>query len=56
MDSVTGKIFEKTFESITEKGINTNKSYNQKIQVILLNEVYFSSSNVSTDTTFIVKD
>ena len=50
------KYLKKHLKSITEKGINTNKSYNQKIQVILLNEVYFSSSNVSTDTTFIVKD
>ena len=28
----------------------------QKIQVIRRNQVYFSSSNVSTDTTVIVKD
>ena len=56
MDSVTGKIFEKRLKIITEKGINTNKSYKQKIQVIRLNQVYFSSSNVSTDTTVIVKD
>ena len=32
-------------------------SYKQKIiQVIRRNQVYFSSSNVSTDTTVIVKD
>ena len=54
--SLREKYLKKHLKSITEKGKNTNKSYNQKIQVILLNEVYFSSSNVSTDTTFIVKD
>ena len=31
-------------------------SYKQEIQVIQPNQVYFSSSNVSTDTTVIVKD
>ena len=31
-------------------------SYKQKIQAIRRNQVYFSSSNVSTDTTVIVKD
>ena len=33
-----------------------NLGYKQKIQVIRRNQVYFSSSNVSTDTTVIVKD
>ena len=32
-----------------------NSDY-KKIQVVRRNEVYFSSSNVSTDTTVIVKD
>ena len=31
-------------------------SYKQKIQAVRRNQVYFSSSNVSTDTTVIVKD
>ena len=30
--------------------------YEQKIQVIRRNQVYFSSSNISTDTTVIVKE
>ena len=30
--------------------------YKQKIQVIRRNQVYFSSSNISTDTTVIVKE
>ena len=30
--------------------------YKQKIQVIRFNQVYFSSSNASTDTIVIVKD
>ena len=35
----------------------TSNSYKQKIiQFIRRNQVYFSSSNVSTDTTVIVKD
>ena len=33
-----------------------NLGYKQKIQVIRRNQVYFSSSNVSTDTTAVVKD
>ena len=33
-----------------------NLGYKQKIQVVRRNQVYFSSSNVSTDTTAIVKD
>ena len=33
-----------------------NLSHKQKTQVIRRNQVYFSSSNVSTDTTVIVKD
>ena len=33
-----------------------NLGYKQKIQVIRHNQVYFSSSNVSTDTTVIFKD
>ena len=33
-----------------------NLGYKQKIQVIRRNHVYFSSSNVLTDTTVIVKD
>ena len=33
-----------------------NLGYKQKIQVIRRNQVYFSSSNVSTDATVIVKD
>ena len=32
------------------------KVYKQKIQAIRRNQVYFSSSNVSTDTTVTVKD
>ena len=33
-----------------------NLGYKQKIQVIQHNQFYFSSSNVSTNTTVIVKD
>ena len=33
-----------------------NLGYKQKIQAIRRNQVYISSSNVSTDTTVIVKD
>ena len=33
-----------------------NLGYQQKIPAIQRNQVYFSSSNVSTDTTVIVKD
>ena len=33
-----------------------NLGYKQKIQAIRRNQVYFSFSNVSTDTTVIVKD
>ena len=33
-----------------------NLGCKQKIQVIQRNQVYYSSSNVSTDTTVIVKD
>ena len=33
-----------------------NLGYKQKIQAIRRNQVYFSSSNVSTDTAVIVKD
>ena len=33
-----------------------NLDYKQKIEVIWRNQVYFTSSNVSTDTTAIVKD
>ena len=33
-----------------------NLGYKQKIQVLRHNQVYFSSSNVSTDTTVIFKD
>ena len=36
--------------------LSTNTDYSQKIQVIQCNQVYFSSSNVSTHTTVIVKD
>ena len=41
---------------IIDKSICHNLGYKQKIQVIQRNQVYFSSSNVSTDTTVIVKD
>ena len=33
-----------------------NLGYKQKIQAIRCNQAYFSSSNVSTDATVIVKD
>ena len=36
--------------------LRQNLGYKQKIQVIRCNQVYFSSSNVSADTTVIVKD
>ena len=36
--------------------LHHNLGYKQKIQVIRRSQVYFSSSNVSTDTTVIVKD
>ena len=36
MRVVTQKIFEKTFESITEKGINTNKSFWSFLQTKVL--------------------
>ena len=36
--------------------LHHNLGYKQKIQAIWRNQVYFSSSNVSTDTTVIVKD
>ena len=36
--------------------LHHNLGHKQKIQVIRRNQVYFSSSNISTDTTVIVKD
>ena len=48
---------EKTKEiSIVNQYLRHNSGSKQKIQVIWRNQVYFSSSNVSTDTTVIVKD
>ena len=36
--------------------LHHNLGYKQKIQAIRHNQIYFSFSNVSTDTTVIVKD
>ena len=46
----------RTFYYWKEKKNYYTISYKQKIQAIRRNQVYFSSSNVSTDTTVIVKD
>ena len=41
---------------LVNRYLRHNLSYKQKIQVIQCNQVYFSSSNVSTDTIVIGKD
>ena len=43
------------FSSLHVNKLADNKSF-EKTQVVQCNQVYFSSSNVSTDTTVIVKD
>ena len=46
----------KIFTISVNQYLRHNLGYKQKMQAIRRNQVYFSSSNVSTDTTVIVKD
>ena len=41
---------------VVNQYLRHNLGYKQKIQAIRRNQVYFSSSNVSTNTTVIAKD
>ena len=50
-------VFEEFWNNSLNQCLRHNLGYKQKItQFIRRNQVYFSSSNVSTDTTVIVKD
>ena len=50
------QVYYKYYERV-DQCLRHNLGYKQKkIQFIRRNQVYFSSSNVSTDTTVIVKD
>ena len=45
-----------TIEKLCDNDTSKKHIFTQNIQVIRRNQAYFNSSNVSTDTTVIVKD
>ena len=52
---IVKKLFERFTKKYCKKQIKMNLGYKKK-QVIQRKQVYFSSTNISTDTTVIIKD